>query len=91
MFSMHDRLTGEHAGHLWAAGELLAQLLENLRHHVGLCHHAEQFSSLALTFMNALEYWCHEVEEALRPVRWGEVAAQSRVLLETITCDELML
>ena len=58
---------------------------------MGLCHHAEQFSSLALTFMNALEYWCHEVEEALRPVRWGEVAAQSRVLPETITCDELML
>ena len=45
--------------------------------HVGRGHHAEQFSSLALTFMNALEYWCHEVEEALGPVPWGEVAAQS--------------
>jgi hypothetical protein len=41
--------------------------------------------------MNALEYWCHEVEEALGPVRWGDVAVESRVLFETITYDELML
>ena len=58
---------------------------------MGLCHHAEQFSSLALAFMNALEYWCHEVEEAPGTGALGEVAAQSRVLFETITYDELML
>ena len=89
--SLHGRLTGPQAGHLWVAGELVGQLLENMRHQVGLCHRAEQFSSLAVTLMSALEYWCREVEESLGPVRWGEVAAESRVRFETVTYDEIML
>ena len=91
VYSMHGQLTGPQASHLWVAGELVTQLLENMRHQVGLCHRAEQFASLAVTLMTALEYWCREVEEALGPVRWGEVAPDSRVLFETITYDETTL
>jgi hypothetical protein len=91
VYTMHERLTGRQAGHLWVAGELVAQLLENMRHQVGLCHRAESFSRLALTLMTVLEYWCSEVEESLGPVRWGEVPAESRALFETITYDETTL
>lgn len=89
--SLQGRLTGPQASHLWAASELVNQLLESLRYQPGLCHRGEQFSSLALTLTSALEYWCGEVEEALGRVRWGEVSAESRVLFETITCDDAML
>jgi hypothetical protein len=89
--SMHDRLAGRQAGHLWVAGELVGQLLENMRHHTGLCHHAAQFSASALTIMKVLEYWCREVEESLGPVRWGEVPTESRALFETITYDATTL
>jgi hypothetical protein len=88
VFSLHGRLTGPQASHLWAGGELLVQLLESLGHRVGLCQRGEQFSSLALTVMNALEYWCRQVEDALGPVRWGDVSPESRRLFETITFDE---
>ena len=89
--TMHGRLTGPQAGHLWTAGELVEQLLENMRYHAGLCHHTKQFASLAVTLQSALEYWCREVEESLGPVRWGEVTSESRVLFETITYDEITL
>jgi hypothetical protein len=58
---------------------------------VGLCQHGEQFSSLALIVMNALEYWCRQVEDALGPVRWGDVSPQSRSLFEMITYDDVIL
>jgi hypothetical protein len=89
--TMHGRLTGPQAGHLWTAGELVEQLLENMRHQAGLCHHTKQFASLAVTLQSALEYWCREVEESLGPVRWGEVTSESRMLFETITYDEITL
>ena len=91
VYSLHGLLIGSQPGHLWAAGELVGQVLENMRHQVGLCHHSKQFSSLAVTLLSALEYWCREVEESLGPVRWGEVASESRVLFETITYDEVTL
>ena len=53
--------------------------------------HLKQFSSLAVTLLSALEYWCRQVEESLGPVRWGDVASDSRVLFETITYDDIML
>lgn len=89
--SLHGKLTGGQAGHLWVAGELVAQLLENMRHQVGLCHRAQQFGKLVLTLMTVLEHWCREVEESLGPVRWGDVPAESRALFETITYDETTL
>jgi len=91
VYSLHGLLTTCEAGHLWAAGELVGQLLENMRHQVGLCHHSQQFSKLAVTLLSALEYWCREVEESLGPVGWGEVASESRALFETITYDEITL
>ena len=91
VYSLHARVTGHQASHLWAAGELVLLLIENLRHHLGLCHHVKEFSALAVTLMTALEHWCSEVEESLGPVRWGEVPVASRVLFETITYDEVTL
>lgn len=41
VFSLHGRLTSGQASHLWAAGELLAQLLESLGRRVGLCQRGE--------------------------------------------------
>ena len=90
-YSLHERLNGQQASHLWAAGELVGQVLENMRHQVGLCHHVKQFSSLAVTLLSALEYWCREVEESLGPVRWGDVASDSRVLFEMITYDDILV
>ena len=55
VYSLHERLTGQQASHLWAAGELVGQVLENMRHQVGLCHQVKQFSSLAVTLLSALE------------------------------------
>lgn len=89
--SLHQRLTGEQASHLWAAGELTRQLLESLRHHVGLCQRAEQFSTLADTLLRALEYWCGQVEDSLGRVRWGDVPTDSRRLFEQISYDEALL
>lgn len=91
VFSLHGRMSGTQTSHLWAAGELLAQLLESLGHRVGLCQRTEQFCSLAFTLMNALDYWCRQVEEALGRVRWGDVSSQSRHLFEVITFDETTL
>jgi hypothetical protein len=90
VFSLHGRLTGEQASHLWAGGELLAQVVNSLGYRVGLCQRGEEFSSLALTVMSALEYWCRQVEEALGGVRWGEVPPESRRLFELITYDEVV-
>jgi hypothetical protein len=90
VFSLHGRLTGSQASHLWAGGELLVQLLESLGHRVGLCQRGEQFSSLTLTVMSALEYWCRQVEDALGRVRWGDVSPESRRLFELITYDEVV-
>jgi hypothetical protein len=86
----HSRFTPAHAGHLWAAGELLAQLLESLGRRVGLCQHEQEFTAVALTVLQALAYWCQQVEEALGRVRWGELSPEARHLFEVITYDEAM-
>jgi hypothetical protein len=91
VYSLHDRLTADQAGHLWAGGELMSQLLDTLRLRVGLCQSNAAFASTALTIANTLEYWCRQVEDALGPIRWGDVPAESRVLFETITYDEVLL
>jgi hypothetical protein len=86
--SLHGQLTRDQAVHVWAAGELLTQLLGNLEHLVGLCHRGAEFSTASLTLLEALEYWCQQVEEALGGVRWGWVSPESRVLFEVIGEDE---
>jgi len=90
VISLHDQLTGAQGGHLWAAGELLTQLLGRLNDLVGLCHRAEEFSAVSLNVLTALDYWCQQVEEALGPVRWGKVSPESRRLFEVISEDELL-
>jgi hypothetical protein len=88
--SLHDHLTGAQASHLWAAGELLTQLLGRLNDLVGLCHRAYEFSAVALNVLTALEYWCQQVEDALGPVRWGTVSPESRHLFEVISEEDLV-
>jgi hypothetical protein len=88
--SLHDHLTGAQAGHLWAAGELLTQLLGRLESRTGLPHLSAEFSGATLNLLTALEYWCQQVDDALGPVRWGEVPSQSRHLFEVITEDDLV-
>jgi hypothetical protein len=90
VISLHGHLTGAQPSHLWAAGELLTQLLERLDDLVGLCHRAEEFSAVTLNLLSALEYWCQQVEEALGAVRWGKVSAESRHLFEVISEDDLV-
>jgi len=87
VISLHAQLTGDQARHLWAAGELLNQLLRHLDHIAGLCHHRTEFSAVTLNLLAALEYWCQQVEEALGAVRWGDVSVESRHLFEVIPDD----
>lgn len=87
VISLHAQLTGDQARHLWAAGELLTQLLRHLDHIAGLCHHRTEFSAVTLNLLAALEYWCQQVEEALGSVRWGDVPVESRHLFEVIPDD----
>lgn len=65
VFALHQRLTPDQARHLWAGGELISQLLDNLHQCVGLCQRGEEFASMTHTVVNALEYWCEQVENAL--------------------------
>ena len=88
--SLHGHLTGAQASHLWAAGELLTQLLGRLDHLAGLCQRSAEFSAVTLSLLTALEYWCQQVDDALGPVRWGEVSPESRHLFEVITQDDLI-
>jgi hypothetical protein len=90
VISLHDHLTGAQAGHLWVAGELITQLVDRLESLVGMCHRAEEFSAVTLKVLTALEYWCQQVEDALGPVRWGEVSPESRHLFEVIPEDYLV-
>jgi hypothetical protein len=91
VFSLHIRLTPDQASHLWAGAELIIQLLGGLPHRVGLCQCDSDFASVALTLASAIEYWCNQVEDALGPVRWGDVPPESRGLFETITYDEISI
>jgi hypothetical protein len=88
VFSLHIRLTPDHAGHLWVGAELITQLLGGLPHRIGLCQCDSEFASVTVTLAAAIEYWCREVEDALGPVRWGDVSPESRNLFETIRYDD---
>ncbi len=90
VFGLHIRLTPAQAGHLWAGGELITQLLDGLPYRIGLCQCDADFASVTLTLAAAIEYWCREVEDALGPVRWGDVSPESRSLFETIAYDDVV-
>ena len=76
---------------LWLGEELVSQLLDGLGRRVGLCQREAEFAKVTLTLIGAVEYWCRQVEDALGPVRWGEVLPESRGLFETITYDDVQL
>ena len=89
--SLHQHLSPEQARHLWVGGELLAQLVDSLGR-VGICQREAEFVPTMLNILNALDYWCREVDDtALGPVRWGDVSPESRGLFETITYDPVLL
>ncbi len=89
VLSLHSHLTLPQVSHVWAAGELLTQMLARLDQRVGLCQRGEEFAAMALNLLAALEYWCQQVEESLGPVRWGSVPPAARHLFEVISDDEL--
>ena len=89
--SLHERLTGDQASHLWVGEELVTQLVDSLGRRVGLCQREVEFASVTCTLINALEYWCRQVEDALGPVRWGDVPPEYRGLFESITYDDVLL
>ena|SRR6187551_1134627 len=91
VFSLHQHLTPDQARHLWAGAELITQVLGGLPHRIGLCQCDADFGAVALTLAGAIEYWCHEVEDALGPVRWGDVSPESRGFFETITYDDVLI
>jgi hypothetical protein len=88
--SLHQHLSPEQARHLWVGGELLGQLLDSLGR-VGFCQREAEFVPTMRNILNTLDYWCREVDDALGPVRWGDVSPESRALFETITCDPVLL
>ena len=67
-----------HAAQLWVAAELMATLLWQVDHSVGLCHRSDEFSTLTHKLDKAMVHWCRAVENALSRVRWGDIPEQAR-------------
>jgi hypothetical protein len=78
---MDADLTEEHREILWALGELLDALRQQLDHLIGLCHHAEQFSQVTGKIVTTLHRWCRAVEEGLGPLSVAIMPRQSREVL----------
>jgi hypothetical protein len=62
---MTGDLTADQLEILWALGELLDALRQQLDHLIGLCHHAEQFSLVTGRIVTTLGHWCRAVENGL--------------------------
>lgn len=74
-------LTDEQREVLWALGELLDALRQQLDLLIGLCHRAEQFSAVTGRIVTALQHWCRAVENDLGPLTLGAMPRQSREVL----------
>lgn len=72
---------------LWVAGELVSNLLWQLRNNVGLCHHGAEFSSLSGKLVRAVEYWFTTVEDVVGPARWGDLSPEARAELASVGID----
>lgn len=78
---MDADLTEEQREILWALGELLDALRQQLDHLIGLCHHAGQFSQVTDKIVAALRRWCRAVEDGLGPLSVAIMPRQSREVL----------
>lgn len=78
---MSARLTEEQQETLWALGELLDAQRAQLDHLIGLCHRAEQFSTVTGKIVTTLRRWCRAVENDLGPLLVEAMPRQSREVL----------
>jgi hypothetical protein len=78
MNDLGPTIGGDGVRRLWAAGELVEALRWQLRHAAGLCHRADEFSSITGKLLRAVEYWCAAVEDVVRPFDWDDLPAQAR-------------
>lgn len=74
-------LTDDQREILWALGELLDALRQQLDHLIGLCHRADQFSAVTGKILTALRHWCRAVEDNLGPLTIAVMPRQSREVL----------
>lgn len=74
-------LTDEQREMLWALGELLDALRMHLDRLIGLCHRAEEFSSITRRILTALQHWCRAVENDLGSLSIAVIPRQSREVL----------
>jgi hypothetical protein len=80
--SVAARLSEEQRATLWALGELLDALRSQLDHLIGLCHRADEFSTITRKLVTALQHWCRAVEVDVGPVRWSAVPTELREALD---------
>lgn len=66
---------------LWALGELLDALRQQLDHLIGLCQRAEQFSTVTGRIVTALRHWCRAVEDDIGPLSPAVIPAHLREAL----------
>jgi hypothetical protein len=74
-------LTDDQREILWALGELLDVLRQQLDHLIGLCHQAEQFSVVTGRIVTTLQHWCRAVEDGLGPHAVAVMPRRSREVL----------
>ena len=75
------KLTDAQRETLWALGELLDALRQELDHLIGLCHQVEQFSVVTGKILTALRHWCLAVEEDVGSLTAAGMSRQSRDML----------
>lgn len=75
---------------LWALGELLDALWQQLDHLIGLCQRAEQFATVTGRIVTALRHWCRAVEDGLGPLSASAMPAKSRDALAELAPGAVM-
>jgi hypothetical protein len=79
--SVAAELPDEQQETLWALGELLETQRAQLDRLIGLCHQAEQFSTITGKIVTTLKHWCRAVENDLGPLMVEAMPRQSREVL----------
>lgn len=74
---------------LWALGELLDALRQQLDHLIGLCQRAEQFSTVTGRIMTALRHWCRAVEDDIGPLAATSIPARSLEMLAELAAESV--